>query len=38
MKVVSFKLPDDLYSGLEELARVYARGGVGNSRAEPFED
>jgi len=26
MKVVSFKLPDDLYSGLEELARRYARG------------
>ncbi len=26
MKIVSFKLPDDLYSGLEELARVYARG------------
>jgi hypothetical protein len=26
MKVVSFKLPDDLYSDLEELARVYARG------------
>jgi hypothetical protein len=26
MKVVSFKLPDDLYSGLEELARVYAKG------------
>lgn len=26
MKVVSFKLPEELYSGLEELARVYARG------------
>jgi len=26
MKVVSFKLPDDLYSDLEELARRYARG------------
>ncbi len=26
MKIVSFKLPDDLYSGLEELARRYARG------------
>jgi len=26
VKIVSFKLPDDLYSGLEELARVYARG------------
>ena len=26
MKVVSFKLPDDLYSALEELTRVYARG------------
>ena len=26
MKIVSFKLPDDLYSALEELARVYARG------------
>lgn len=26
MKVVSFKLPDDLYSALEELASRYARG------------
>jgi len=26
MKVVSFKLPEELYSGLEELAQVYARG------------
>jgi hypothetical protein len=26
MKIVSFKLPDDLYSVLEELAQVYARG------------
>jgi len=26
MKIVSFKLPDNLYSDLEELAQVYARG------------
>jgi queuine/archaeosine tRNA-ribosyltransferase len=26
MKIVSFKLPEELYSDLEELARVYARG------------
>ncbi len=26
MKIVSFKLPDDLYSDLEELASRYARG------------
>jgi hypothetical protein len=26
VRIVSFKLPDDLYSALEELARVYARG------------
>jgi len=26
MKIVSFKLPEELYSALEELARVYARG------------
>jgi hypothetical protein len=26
VRIVSFKLPDDLYSGLEELAQVYARG------------
>ncbi|MDT7969859.1 MAG: hypothetical protein RQ842_04775 [Vulcanisaeta sp.] len=26
MRIVSFKLPEELYSALEELARVYARG------------
>jgi len=26
MKVVSFKLSDDLYSGLDELASIYATG------------